>query len=36
VSRAGEPLTDAGGGRWRCPRTGEEYVETDGVLAEAR
>lgn len=34
VGRAGEPLTDAGEGRWRCPRTGEEYLETDGVLSE--
>ncbi|WP_371497374.1 N-acetyltransferase [Kitasatospora sp. NBC_00374] len=35
VGRAGEPLEDAGGGRWRCPRTGEEYVESDGLLAQA-
>ncbi|MER8188231.1 DapH/DapD/GlmU-related protein [Kitasatospora sp. NPDC094015] len=35
VGRAGEPLEDAGGGRWSCPRTGEAYVETDGVLTEA-
>ncbi|MEU9132669.1 acyltransferase [Kitasatospora sp. NPDC048540] len=35
VGRAGEPLADAGGGRWRCPRTGEEYVEAGGVLSEA-
>ncbi|MFC5751782.1 N-acetyltransferase [Actinomadura rugatobispora] len=27
VGRAGVPLEDAGGGRWRCPRTGEDYVE---------
>ncbi|MET9399746.1 acyltransferase [Kitasatospora sp. NPDC002965] len=32
VGRAGEPLEPAGEGRWRCPRTGEEYRETDGVL----
>ncbi|WP_441245819.1 DapH/DapD/GlmU-related protein [Kitasatospora sp. McL0602] len=35
VGRAGEPLEDAGGGRWRCPRTGEEYTESEGVLALA-
>jgi UDP-2-acetamido-3-amino-2,3-dideoxy-glucuronate N-acetyltransferase len=32
VGRAGEPLKDAGDGRWLCPRTGEEYVEHDGRL----
>ncbi len=32
VGRAGEPLAEAGEGRWRCPRTGEEYLERDGVL----
>lgn len=32
VGRAGEPLTDAGGGRWTCPRTGEGYREMDGAL----
>ncbi|WP_145790491.1 acyltransferase [Kitasatospora atroaurantiaca] len=36
VGRAGEPLEDAGGGCWRCPRTGEEYVESDGLLSPAR
>lgn len=35
VGRAGVRLVDEGGGRWRCPRSGEEYVERDGVLAEA-
>ncbi|WP_242884394.1 acyltransferase [Actinomadura litoris] len=30
VGRAGEPLEEAGGGRWRCPRTGEEYREAGG------
>ncbi|WP_104820865.1 acyltransferase [Kitasatospora sp. MMS16-BH015] len=35
VGRAGEPLEPAGEGRWRCPRTGEEYVETDGRLSFA-
>ncbi|PZF80557.1 N-acetyltransferase, partial [Jiangella anatolica] len=33
--RAGEPLEDAGGGRWRCPRTKELYLEQDGRLIEA-
>ncbi|WP_405013059.1 acyltransferase [Kitasatospora sp. NBC_01539] len=33
VGRAGEPLEPAGGDRWRCPRTGEEYVESGGLLA---
>ncbi len=28
VGKAGEPLEDAGGGRWRCPRTGETYQQT--------
>jgi UDP-2-acetamido-3-amino-2,3-dideoxy-glucuronate N-acetyltransferase len=35
VGPAGVPLVDAGGGRWRCPRTGEEFVETGGLLTEA-
>ncbi|MFD7578882.1 DapH/DapD/GlmU-related protein [Kitasatospora sp. NPDC059817] len=33
VGRAGEPLQPVGDGRWRCPRTGEHYRETDGTLA---
>jgi acetyltransferase-like isoleucine patch superfamily enzyme len=36
VGRAGEPLEpqdDAG--TWRCPRTGELYVESDGTLRPA-
>ncbi|MFJ9520584.1 acyltransferase [Kitasatospora sp. NPDC101801] len=36
VGRAGEPLTDEGNGRWRCPRTGEGYLEINGTLREAR
>lgn len=32
VGRAGVPLQREDGGRWRCPRTGELYQETDGVL----
>lgn len=35
VGRAGERLVEAGEGRWRCPRTGEEYVEQGGGLTEA-
>lgn len=35
VGRAGAPLEDVGGGRFRCPQTGEEYVEQDGVLSMA-
>ncbi|GIG65546.1 acyltransferase [Phytomonospora endophytica] len=36
VGRAGRPLVldgEADGGRWRCPVTGETYVETGGTLA---
>jgi UDP-2-acetamido-3-amino-2,3-dideoxy-glucuronate N-acetyltransferase len=32
VGRAGVPLQDLGGGRWRCPSTEETYEETDGAL----
>jgi UDP-2-acetamido-3-amino-2,3-dideoxy-glucuronate N-acetyltransferase len=32
VGRAGEPLVADDDGTWRCPRTGERYVEADGVL----
>jgi UDP-2-acetamido-3-amino-2,3-dideoxy-glucuronate N-acetyltransferase len=35
VGRAGVPLSDQGDGRWRCPETGEEFVEVCGRLAEA-
>jgi acetyltransferase-like isoleucine patch superfamily enzyme len=35
VGRAGVPLEDVGRGRWRCPETGEEYVEVDDGLTEA-
>jgi hypothetical protein len=35
VGRAGVPLDPRGSGRWRCPETGEEFVETDGLLTEA-
>lgn len=32
VGRAGVPLVTSGSGRWRCPQTGELYVEEDGML----
>jgi acetyltransferase-like isoleucine patch superfamily enzyme len=32
VGRAGVPLDRRGDGVWRCPQTGEHYVETDGLL----
>jgi serine acetyltransferase len=33
VGRAGVPLEPAGEpGRWRCPVTGEDYLERDGGL----
>jgi len=35
VGRAGVPLEDTGPGAWRCPRTGEEYVEAGDGLREA-
>ena len=34
VGRSGVPLRDAGKGVWRCPSTGEEYIEGAGVLRE--
>jgi UDP-2-acetamido-3-amino-2,3-dideoxy-glucuronate N-acetyltransferase len=35
VGRAGERLLADGPGRWRCPQTGEGYVERDSLLAPA-
>lgn len=35
VGRAGVPLEEFEPGRFRCPRTGEEYAEADGRLREA-
>jgi UDP-2-acetamido-3-amino-2,3-dideoxy-glucuronate N-acetyltransferase len=34
VGHAGVRLAASGDGRWRCPQTGELYVEEDGVLRE--
>ena len=35
VGRAGEPLTAGDeAGSWLCPRTGDRYTETDGILKE--
>jgi acetyltransferase-like isoleucine patch superfamily enzyme len=35
VGHAGVPLEQTSEGRLSCPRTGREYVEVDGLLAEA-
>jgi hypothetical protein len=35
VGRAGVPLDDLGDGRWRCPTTGDVYMENNGRLTEA-
>lgn len=35
VGEAGVRLTEAEPGRWTCPSTGREYLETDGALAPA-
>jgi UDP-2-acetamido-3-amino-2,3-dideoxy-glucuronate N-acetyltransferase len=35
VGRAGVPLEEAGERRWRCPATGEEYVEAENGLRPA-
>jgi len=34
VGKAGFPLEAVGEHAWRCPRTGEMFVESDGVLTE--
>ena len=34
VGKAGVPLERAGAGAWRCPQTGELFVESGGVLTE--
>jgi acetyltransferase-like isoleucine patch superfamily enzyme len=35
VGKAGSPLVREGDGVWRCPVSGESYVESDGQLKEA-
>lgn len=35
VGRAGVPLERTGPDRWRCPTTGDEFTEAEGVLREA-
>jgi len=35
VGRAGVPLVNEGNGTWRCPQSGEGYIESDGELKEA-
>ena len=35
VGHAGAPLDELGEGRFRCPETGREYVESDGGLTPA-
>jgi UDP-2-acetamido-3-amino-2,3-dideoxy-glucuronate N-acetyltransferase len=35
VGRAGVPLERTGPDSWRCPTTGDEFTEADGVLREA-
>ncbi len=32
VGRAGVPLEPVGNGGWRCPQTGDSYLEENGVL----
>jgi acetyltransferase-like isoleucine patch superfamily enzyme len=34
VGRAGSPLSDCGDGKWKCPNTGEIYIESDNCLRE--
>jgi UDP-2-acetamido-3-amino-2,3-dideoxy-glucuronate N-acetyltransferase len=35
VGKAGVPLQDVGDGEWKCPSSGEMYIETDGRLRPA-
>ncbi len=35
VGKAGVPLISAGGMRWKCPSTGQEFTEQDDILTEA-
>jgi UDP-2-acetamido-3-amino-2,3-dideoxy-glucuronate N-acetyltransferase len=34
VGRAGQRLTDLGGGQWQCPRTGQLYEERGSALVD--
>jgi carbonic anhydrase/acetyltransferase-like protein (isoleucine patch superfamily) len=34
VGKAGVPLENDGGSAWRCPQTGERFIESEGVLTE--
>jgi len=34
VGKAGVPLQDEGKGVWKCPQTGERFLESGGVLTE--
>jgi UDP-2-acetamido-3-amino-2,3-dideoxy-glucuronate N-acetyltransferase len=36
VGKAGIPLEQDGENWWRCPRTGETYLESDGVLSDGK
>ena len=35
VGKAGVPLLEVGNGDWKCPSTGQMYIETDGRLRPA-
>jgi acetyltransferase-like isoleucine patch superfamily enzyme len=35
VGKAGVPLTRVASGRWKCPKTGQEFIEQDNALREA-
>ena len=35
VGRAGVPLKGGDDGTWRCPQTGQTYLESDAPLTEA-
>jgi carbonic anhydrase/acetyltransferase-like protein (isoleucine patch superfamily) len=34
VGKVGVPLEGDGDGAWKCPRTGERFVESGGALIE--
>jgi acetyltransferase-like isoleucine patch superfamily enzyme len=35
VGKAGVPLTSVAGGHWKCPKTGQEFIEQDKALVES-